>query len=80
LDRIDFKKESQKSLSGPAFVVLLQTLVEAANSDKFPSMPSVWNSFIESSRKDAREYGVLKYKENLAELLQVNEVFRIAFY
>ena len=61
-------------------MVLLQTLVEAANSDKFPSMPSVWNSFIESSRKDAREYGVLKYKENLAELLQVNIplLFKIA--
>eukprot|EP01132_Coremiostelium_polycephalum_P000986 gene986-1252_t len=52
-------------LTGPAFGSLLKLLVEVANGNKFPTVPSIWAGFIKEQQQNALEDCIAAYKEKM---------------
>ncbi|KAF2076371.1 hypothetical protein CYY_002328 [Polysphondylium violaceum] len=62
-------------LSGPAFGTLLRLLVDVANGNKFPTVPSIWSGFIKQQQQNALEDSITGYKEKISLFKTVDPPF-----
>ncbi|KYQ99920.1 guanylate-binding protein [Tieghemostelium lacteum] len=57
-------------MSGPSVSSLLKLLVDVANGNKFPSVPSIWSGFIREQQHSAHSDAVIGYRDKM-------DIFRI---
>jgi len=62
LNNVAVKKRGPAKMNGPLLIMLLRSLVQGANEGHFPTVPSVWDSFIRLASADAQHKSI-KYLE-----------------
>eukprot|EP01119_Soliformovum_irregulare_P017299 TRINITY_DN5116_c0_g1_i2.p1 TRINITY_DN5116_c0_g1~~TRINITY_DN5116_c0_g1_i2.p1 ORF type:complete len:581 (+),score=179.74 TRINITY_DN5116_c0_g1_i2:223-1743(+) len=60
-----------RKMNGSSFAMMLQFLVQSSNQDIFPSVPSLWNSWIQSLVETAYRDANSNYKNKMEKLLSL---------
>ncbi|KAK5584396.1 hypothetical protein RB653_006007 [Dictyostelium firmibasis] len=75
---IDNNNNNIKSkLTGPSISTLLRLLVEVANGNKFPTVPSIWSGFIKQQQQSALEDSIIAYKDKMS-TITIEESYSIS--
>ncbi|EAL66581.1 guanylate-binding protein [Dictyostelium discoideum AX4] len=58
----------KSKLTGPSISTLLRLLIEVANGNKFPTVPSIWSGFIKQQQQSALEDSIIAYKDKMSSI------------
>jgi hypothetical protein len=61
-------------MNGASLASLFKFLVEAVNENKFPELPSLWNSWLQQLTDSARTDAFKTYKKSMDEVLERTDV------